>query len=55
MRTVKLKKEGYKDFNGYIKRESLDIGALITGIFFLVPLLWVTGYPPQYVFEMEKE
>ena len=54
MRTVKLKKEGYKDFNGTIKREKLSVGALIGGIFLLVPLIWILEYPPEYNFEMEK-
>lgn len=54
MRTVTLKKEGYKDFTGHIKREQLSVGALIGGIFLLVPLIWVLEYPPEYTFEMEK-
>jgi len=28
-KTVTLKKEGYKDFNGYIEREKLSVPALI--------------------------
>jgi hypothetical protein len=53
MRTVTLKKEGYKDFNGHIKREELSVGALILGILVLWPLLiWVLEYPPEYTFEM---
>ena len=54
MRTVTLKKEGYKDFTGYIKREQLSVGALIGGILILIPLIWVLEYPPEYTFEMEK-
>ena len=54
MRTVTLKKEGYKDFNGTIKRGQLSVGALIGGIFLLIPLIWILEYPPQYNFEMEK-
>ena len=45
MRTVKLKKEGYEDFTGYIKRETLSVGALICGILFLIPLIWILEYP----------
>ena len=53
MRTVTLKKEGYKDFNGHIKREELSVAALILGILVLWPLLiWVLEYPPEYTFEM---
>ncbi len=54
LRTVTLKKEEYKDFNGTIKREQLSVGALIGGIFLLIPLIWILEYPPQYNFEMEK-
>jgi hypothetical protein len=53
-KAVTLKKEGYKDFNGYIKREKLSVPALIGGIFLIVPFIWVLEYPPQYNFEMEK-
>lgn len=54
MRTVTLKKEGYKDFTGHIKREQLSVGALIGGILILIPLIWVLEYPPEYTFEMER-
>jgi hypothetical protein len=54
MRTVTLKKEGYKDFTGHIKREQLSVGALIGGLFFLIPLIWILEYPSEYTFEMEK-
>jgi hypothetical protein len=54
MRTVTLKKEGYKDFIGHIKREQLSVGALIGGILILIPFIWVLEYPSQYTFEMEK-
>jgi len=54
MKAVTLKKEGYKDYNSYIKREKLSIPILIGGIFFIVPLVWVLEYPTQYHFEMEK-
>jgi hypothetical protein len=54
MKTFTLKKEGYKDFNGYIKREKLSVPILIGGILLIVPLVWVLEYPTQYNFEMEK-
>jgi len=54
IKTVTLKKEGYKDFNGYIRRKELSIPILIGGIFLIVPLVWVLEYPSQYNFEMEK-
>ena len=54
MKSVTLKKEDYKDFTGHVKREVLSVGALIGGIFFLIPLIWILEYPPEYIFEMEK-
>jgi hypothetical protein len=54
VRTVTLKKEGYKDFDGSIRREELSVPALIGGIFLIVPFIWILEYPPHYVFEMEK-
>jgi hypothetical protein len=54
MKSVTLKKEDYKDFTGHIKREVLSVGALIGGLFFLIPLIWILEYPPEYIFEMEK-
>lgn len=53
-KVVTLKKEGYKDYYGYIKREKLSIPALIGGIFLIVPFVWILEYPSQYDFEMEK-
>lgn len=53
-KTVPLKLEGYKDRVGTIRKEELKIGPLIGGLFALVPLLWVTGYPDQYTFELER-
>ena len=54
VKTVTLRKEDYKDFNDYIKREKLSVPALIGGIFLIVPFVWILEYPSQYNFEMEK-
>ena len=54
MRTVTLKKEGYKEFAGVIRREKLSVPTLIGGIFLIVPFFWVLEYPPEYIFEMER-
>jgi len=54
VKTVILKKEGYKDSNGFIRREKLSVSALIGGIFLIVPFVWILEYPSQYNFEMEK-
>jgi hypothetical protein len=53
VKTVTLKKEGYKDFNGLIRREKLLVPVLIGGIFLIVPFIWILEYPSQYSFEME--
>jgi hypothetical protein len=51
---VTLKQEGYKDYNGEIKRQELSVPALIGGIFLLIPFIWILEYPPQHTFEMER-
>jgi len=51
--TVHLELPGYAPVDAMIVRsEELDAGALIAGIFLLVPLLWVLGYQPVHVFEL---
>ena len=54
MRTVILRKEGYKDFTGTIKREKFSIPAFIGGLFFIIPFIWITEYPSEYTFEMQE-
>ena len=54
MRTVTLKKEGYKDFTGTIKREKFSVPAFMGGLFFLIPFIWITEYPSEYTFEMQE-
>ena len=53
-RTLTLKKEGYRSYDGYIKREKFSVPILIAGIFLIVPFVWILEYPAQYNFEMEK-
>jgi len=53
-KTVILKKEGYETSYVTIRKEKLKWGALIGGVFFCVPLIWVLGYPPGYFVELEK-
>ena len=54
-KTVVLKLDGYHDRTGTIRKEELQVGPLIAGIFLTIPLLWVMGYPAQYIFELEEE
>jgi len=48
-----LKKEGYDDFHTTLNRnEELDVGALIGGIFVLVPFFWIMKYSPEHNYEL---
>ena len=51
--TVLLKKEGYQDFSTVFSRnEDVNIGAIIGGLFVLVPFLWTMDYKPSHSYEM---
>lgn len=51
--TVVLKKEGYQDFNTVFSRnENANVGAIIGGVFVLVPFLWAMDYKPNHNYEM---
>jgi len=48
-----LKKEGYEDFyTNLTKNESVDVGAVIGGVFFLFPFIWTMGYNPSHMYEL---
>jgi hypothetical protein len=50
---VKLVKEGYEDFHTVIVRnEEVDVGAVVGGVFFLIPFLWVMKYKPVRTYEL---
>ena len=50
-----LKKEGYEDFTtSFSRNEQVNVGALIAGIFVLVPFLWVMDYKPTHSYEMTQ-
>lgn len=50
---IKLEKEGYETLNTSISRdERVDVGAIVGGIFFLVPFLWTMQYNPQHSYEL---
>ena len=52
--TVRLEKVGYETFNGALSRnEEADIGAIIGGVFFLVPFLWTMKYKPSRTYELK--
>lgn len=51
--SVKLTKEGYEDFNTVLSRnEQVDAGAIVGGVFALIPFLWVMGYNPVHTYEL---
>lgn len=51
--TVTLKKNGYQDFTVVFSRsEEASVGAIIGGVFVLVPFLWTMGYKPTHTYEM---
>jgi hypothetical protein len=51
--TVKLEKEGYNPLNTSFSRdEEVDVGAIIGGLFVLVPFLWTMKYKPTHTYEL---
>jgi len=52
---ITLKKEGYQDLQFILDRnERADVGAIIGGIFLLVPFLWVMKYDPVHSYELQS-
>jgi hypothetical protein len=50
---IKLEKDGYEPLNTTISRdERVDVGAIIGGLFVLVPFLWTMQYNPQHSYEL---
>jgi len=50
---VKLEKEGYETLHTSFSRdEEVDVGAIIGGIFFLIPFLWTMKYKPVHTYEL---
>ena len=51
---VELRLDGYQPTTAQIHRnEELDVGALVGGIFVLIPLLWIMEYKPNHEYEMK--
>jgi len=50
---VLLKKDGYQDFTAAFGRnETANPGAIVGGVFVLVPFLWAMDYKPIHSYEM---
>ena len=53
---VRLKKKGCKSASySLFRSEKLQVGALIGGVFFFVPFLWIMGYSPMHSYEFQCE
>lgn len=51
--SVRIEKEGYQPFNTTLCRdEEADVGAIIGGVFLLVPFLWTMKYHPMRLYEL---
>ena len=53
-KSVKLEKEGYKTFQGIIRKSEFQAGPCIGGVLVLFPFIWILGYPDEHEFELEK-
>lgn len=51
---LRIEKEGYEPLSTYLSRdESVDVGAIIGGLFFLFPFLWTMKYNPVHTYELK--
>ena len=51
--SLRLELEGYETLNTFLDRnETVDVGAIIGGIFFLFPFLWTMKYNPVHNYEL---
>jgi hypothetical protein len=52
-RDIVLKKEGYKNLSAAIRKSEVTAGTICRSLLG-VPVLWITIYPEEYNFELEK-
>ena len=51
--TVDLKKEGYAPlYTSFERSEQVDVGAIIGGLFTMIPFLWIMKYNPIHTYEL---
>jgi hypothetical protein len=51
--SIRLEKEGYEPLYTTIYRnEEVDVGAVVGGILFLFPFLWIMGYKSTHTYEL---
>lgn len=54
--SIKLEKEGYQPFmTNMTRNEEADLGAIVGGVFFLVPFLWTLKYKPTHTYELKPQ
>ena len=51
---LKLKKEGYRNFETTMRKSEFQAGPCIGGVLVLFPFIWLLGYPDEHEFELEK-
>ena len=50
---VRIEMEGYKSFRTTLQRnEEADAGAIVAGVFTLIPFLWTMKYKPAHTYEL---
>ena len=53
---VEIRKEGCRpEYHSFRRNEGADLGAIVGGIFFTIPYLWVTDYKRSHVYDYECE
>ncbi|SFQ47754.1 PEGA domain-containing protein [Hymenobacter arizonensis] len=53
--SVRLEKEGYETYNTAFSRdEEADVGAIVGGVFLLIPFLWTMKYKPEHSYELKS-
>lgn len=51
---VRIEKEGYETFYTTIRRnEEVSAGAIVGGILFVLPYLWIMKYKPTHTYELK--
>ncbi|MCE1155883.1 MAG: PEGA domain-containing protein [Bacteroidales bacterium] len=52
--SVRIEAEGYETFHTVItKDEEVNVGAIVGGVFFLIPFLWTMQYKPVHTYELQ--
>ena len=50
---IRMEREGYKSFHATLQRnEEADAGAIVAGVFTLIPFLWTMNYKPTHTYEL---